>query len=436
MCLLDLLHRSCQREGLRLKVFHVNHGLRPESDAEALFVRAFSSHLDCDFAEGKLALAQGPSLEARARKARYEQLTALAQARGVDHLHTAHHLQDQIETVVMRLHRGAGAFGLRGIPSMRELAPNLTVVRPLIQVRKEDLHAYARERGIPHFFDQSNHNTRFLRNRVREEALPGLGPSRKSLEERILRCSEEASSVSDEVERFLNSQVFCVPKGAHWIAMRKRDLAQLPDRLRTELLKRILSRHRAFSSTPPSGKLLRAVLRGLYEVRGTQSVDGSMTLMIDPYFVGLRRAGNQDAADQDVELPALCATITEPTESDFESFRNNDSRCEEIRVDADKVIGRWSLASGRSLGAAYRPLNCAVTKSLKNLLAHPSIPKVARDSWPRLIDEEGVLQVPPHAPAQRVSLDGGTKRVLRVSFGRLFGTAAQILSRHENAEQA
>ncbi len=162
--LADALHQA----GLDLRLGHVNHGLRgAEADADAEFVRAFAEARGLPVEVARVApqaLREGrssrerPTLQEAARRARYDALACM----GDGPIATAHTLDDQAETVLLRLLRGAGPDGLAGIPEVSG-----RVVRPLLRVPRAEIEAYARRRGLRWREDSSNRSPAYARNRLR-----------------------------------------------------------------------------------------------------------------------------------------------------------------------------------------------------------------------------------------------------------------------------
>ena len=161
------------RAGLAPVAVHVDHGLRPDGDAEAAVVATVAARLGVPSRAVRVDVPAGPNLEARAREARYAALEREADAIGATAILTGHSADDLAETVVLNLVRGAGTSGLAGIPARRG-----RVVRPLLGVRRADLHAVAAEvagaAGVAPVVDPTNDDERFRRNWVRHTVLPLL----------------------------------------------------------------------------------------------------------------------------------------------------------------------------------------------------------------------------------------------------------------------
>lgn len=177
-----MLHalESLRRDlGADFGVAHVEHGLRgEESQGDARFVAELAAELGLPFYlhEARFAAARAKrfNLEAAAREERYRFFAALALEEGFCKVATAHTRDDQAETVLMWLVRGAGRKGLSGIPPVRALAPSVALVRPMIETSRAENLAYLARRNLVYREDSSNRDTSFLRNWIRRSLIPAI----------------------------------------------------------------------------------------------------------------------------------------------------------------------------------------------------------------------------------------------------------------------
>lgn len=151
----------------RIAAATVDHGLRPESAAEAAMVAKVCARLGIDHATLSVTLADG-NLQAEARTARYAAMEAWMGEQGIAALATAHHADDQAETLLMRLNRGSGVSGLAGVRAVSRLEGGALLLRPLLGWRRAELAAVVREAGLEAVDDPSNANPRFDRARLRQ----------------------------------------------------------------------------------------------------------------------------------------------------------------------------------------------------------------------------------------------------------------------------
>lgn len=177
MCLLHALHRLRRLFRIRLAVFHFDHGLRPGSDRDAAYVARQADRLGLPY-HGAVASdrpPRGASVEAWARLARYGALTQAAGDLGAGRAALGHTLDDLAETVLLGLARGGGLDAVAGMPAVTSIPPlGVTGVRPLIETTGVETRAFCRALRIRPRKDPTNLDTRFLRNRIRLEALPAL----------------------------------------------------------------------------------------------------------------------------------------------------------------------------------------------------------------------------------------------------------------------
>ncbi len=166
LALLLLAHASLPPGSIEAAT--VDHGLRPQSATEAAFVSEICEGFGIPHETLKVTLAKG-NLQGEARRARYGALEEWARRRGLVAIATAHHADDQAETLVMRLNRGSGVAGLAGIRP-RGVGPpgGLALVRPLLDWRREELAQIARQAGLDPVEDPSNKDPRFDRARIRQ----------------------------------------------------------------------------------------------------------------------------------------------------------------------------------------------------------------------------------------------------------------------------
>jgi tRNA(Ile)-lysidine synthase len=182
------------RWSLTLSAACVDHGLRPESGAEARLVadRAAALGIACEIVRVDLGGARPAhvSLQTAARQARLGALELVASRAGADAVALGHTADDQAETILFRIVRGTGLAGLAGIPYRRP-----PFVRPLLDVRRAEVLRYLTRRGLPFVDDPSNRDPRFARSRVRHEWLPFLSRENPRLVEALLRLADEARTL-------------------------------------------------------------------------------------------------------------------------------------------------------------------------------------------------------------------------------------------------
>lgn len=194
VALLGALAGLAEEFGVSVCAAHFNHGLRgDESLRDQHCAENVARRLGIDLVVGQSsALDQGANLEARAREQRYAFLTRTAEGQSCTKIATGHTLDDQAETVLMRLLRGSGPEGLAGIQPVRDGR----IIRPLIECSRAEVLAFLHAADLPFCQDSSNRDLRFLRNRIRHEVMPLLESIQPAAKRRLAAAGQ---LVTDEV---------------------------------------------------------------------------------------------------------------------------------------------------------------------------------------------------------------------------------------------
>lgn len=189
-----------KRNQIKFSIAHCNFGLRgAESDEDESFVKDYAKEFSIPFYTERydtkgLAKQNKTSIEEEARNLRYHFFARLSEELKIDAFLTAHHLDDQVETILMRIVSGTGIQGLQGIPAFRE--PNF--YRPLLQVSRKDIHSYVLENNIKYREDSSNEDLIYKRNMIRHNVLPKievLNPSYREAFVQIMQVSNEVNEL-------------------------------------------------------------------------------------------------------------------------------------------------------------------------------------------------------------------------------------------------
>ena len=215
MCLLDFMTRQ---PGFSVGAAHFNHRLREaEADRDEEFVRDHCGKRRIPFVSGSgdtrlLAEKEDLSIEEAARRLRYEFLNKAAEDGGYDAILTAHHADDNAETVLLNLVRGTGSAGLAGIPQVRG-----NICRPFLRIPRAELAAYAAAHGVPHVEDSTNDDPdAAARNALRSSVMPVLRQINPKCVENIARTSailREESDALESMARGLMNQIKELPDG-------------------------------------------------------------------------------------------------------------------------------------------------------------------------------------------------------------------------------
>ncbi|MES2261002.1 MAG: tRNA lysidine(34) synthetase TilS [Pseudomonadota bacterium] len=199
--LLHLAHAWAKENGVELTAFHIHHGISPNADAWLAHCERQCAQLGVAFEARHITLQvkEKSGTEEAARKRRYGALGALCREHGVKLLLTAHHQDDQAETVLLQLLRGSGTAGLSGMDAANAAPdllanPELVMARPLLPASRKQLAAYVAEHAIDYVNDESNDDPRYARNALRHTVMPALAASFPGFQERFARSAQHAQS--------------------------------------------------------------------------------------------------------------------------------------------------------------------------------------------------------------------------------------------------
>lgn len=237
-----LLHFLCRQPGFSVTAAHFNHQLRGEAgDADERFVRDCCAEWGVPLLCGRgdvrgAAKETGESLEEAGRRLRYAFLERSAEEGGFTAILTAHHADDNAETVLLNLLRGTGIRGLTGIPAVRG-----RICRPFLETSREELRAYAAAHGIPHVEDATNADPDAAsRNRLRCEVLPVLRELNPRAAEHICRTAEQLKEIDDLLEADAARRTAMAEAQKSRVTIPTEALAEAPACVRPRMLLRLL----------------------------------------------------------------------------------------------------------------------------------------------------------------------------------------------------
>jgi tRNA(Ile)-lysidine synthase len=402
--------------GLEPVAVHVDHGARATSAAEADVVAGFAERLGSGFASERVAVPPGPNFEARAREARYEALERARERLGATAVLVGHSRDDQAETVLLNVLRGAGVTGLAGMPARRG-----TIARPLLGVPRADLAAVCARLGLSPIVDPMNADTAHRRVWLRREVIPALeAGAARDLRAVLARQAAIARTDSDYLDALAEDLLAKAGSGLSSgldIAV----LAAGPEALVRRAVRMWLG-----APPPPAGHIedVLAVIRG--ERRAADLPGG----------VEVGRAGGRlnarhlqaaesppDVASLEVALPGAASGFGLELTSWVERaapVRWPDGRWTAV-LDAD-LAGDRAVLRQAAPGERFVPLGLVGHKTVTDALAEAGVPVQARATHPILArpgangaaeDPDGsALWVLGYRIDDRVRVSPGTRRFL------------------------
>lgn len=410
---------------------HVDHGVREDSAQNADHVKALGERLDVPVHVQRLEGLGDHPAEDRMRDLRYRAIAEIAQQVEAGTVLTAHHADDNLETVLFRLLRGTGPRGLAGIPESRWLVNDdrrCLLVRPFLRVRRNTLHGLLSRIGIPVYADSTNEDLSYARNRLRHETIPrlqkelgiGLDVALMTVASTARAATEILDAQARRVlaERSIRRSAACLHLDLR--SLKKDDSTFVAEALRmahvdlhpegTAPLQTFLERAMDLLAKPDGtrlagrgGLLVERTRKGLLLVDPTRAGAAPTTSQPLPWDTGRQRFGTTEWMVQAVEHP-LPPLVPSPQEAG--PFR--------ALLDPQEAPLPWSLRT-RKAGDRLQPLGAAYEMEVRRVMLSRHVPRYDRDRLPLLVDaNDRVLWVPGADLAEPVRLRLNTRRCVEV----------------------
>jgi tRNA(Ile)-lysidine synthase len=393
---------------LTLRALHVDHGINPRSRAWSRHCARVAAALGVPLTvrRARIARVPGESLEALARAARYR-ILARSLAPG-EALLSAHHQDDQLETVLLQLLRGAGVAGLAAMPVSAAFGPGV-LLRPLLHVGRAQLAHWAQRQRLEWVEDDSNAELHFDRNYLRAQVLPALRARWPAAARNVARSARHAA---EALELLAAQGAADAGRASVGAALSARVLRTLAPARRHNALRHWIARH-GYRAPPESRlqELAGALLRARADAHPSVAWDG----------VRVQRSGDL--------LALSSASATTPPRVQVWDWRAQrrcplaDSASLELRPDAhgpldlDRLPGLLNIATRRG-GEALRPRLGGPRRTLKRLLQETRLPPRERAQLPLLFDGPRLLAVADLWLDESVQAQPGSRRRARLIYRR------------------
>jgi len=426
MVLLHLLDACRQTFNLSLIVAYVNHGLRPtESEKEVHLIQNECERLRLPFELGTFNTKEFQkvgrfSLQEAARRLRFHFLEQILQKYGAQKIALGHHADDQVETLLLRLMRGAGLQGLKGILPIREGK----VIRPLLEIWRHEIETFAGKNNIPFLIDSSNLKEDYLRNRLRLSLIPLLEKEyQPNLKEVLLRTSailrEENDYLEKEAEKVYQNMVegkgdaltfqYPVYRSLH-PAMQWRVIQKMLKTIYGDEKEdvEISQTFRKLKQPPPSFVLefpLGICMEKKYE---TVSLGKKKVETIPPFEVELVSPGRTFIKELGREV------VTEEMDMRDQSGIPRVSS-ETVFLDYQVLQFPLRIRNFRP-GDRFQPLGVKGSQKVKEFFIDHKIPRFERSKIPLLVSGERIVWVVGHRIDECARISDETKRILKVSL--------------------
>lgn len=422
VCLLHIL-ASHFKDKFRVKISaaYIDHGLRPEDiPREIEFCKKLCETLSVSFYTLPInvkdfAKSQKMNLQEAARLLRYDALDQISVSIKANKIAVAHNADDQAETVLMRLLRGAGPAGLSGIPPVRK-----KIIRPLIEVERAEIERYLRENSLSYIVDPSNESLKYMRNRIRYELMPIV----KKISPQAIKIISKTAEILREENDYINIAVtktlmrlmsrksettvelFCNPMEVLNIVILRRALRAAIDTVRD-------LRGINFEHIEQIIKLIKNGKPGdrIYLPRGIRAIKGYSTLTItaeppkklsyyeisEPKTIFLKEAN-------------LILSFRQIPRAELQNFGDGKTT---FYVDKDKI--RFPLIiRGRKPGDYFYPFGFGRKKKLQDFFVDEKVPREERDAVPIVESNGEIVCIAGYRLDDRFKIDDNTKECLEI----------------------
>lgn len=423
---------------------HLNHGLRPEAEEDQLYVEQFATRLGVKFLANTVdttgyARKNQLSLEEAGRELRYSFLFEQAEAVGAKFVAVGHHADDQVETVLMHLLRGAGLDGLSGMVYRRQTQwhRNIPLLRPLLGIWRGEIEAYCDKNELQPRFDRSNLDTTFYRNRIRHSLIPELKTYNPQITTGLWKMSNTLSEDRELLEESVRAQ-YPLVLDMEWeggVQFMRTEFLQLPKAMQRRLIRKGVNRLwpdirdvgydevekvLGYVITPPKsgradlfrglGLLMEGDTFAILERENSLALPEGPQLAVDERLL-LEKPGSvksENGWQIRVEL------LSQRRYADVQLGNDDKGMC--AFVDAQKMSFPV-VVSGRGAGDRFCPMGMG-GKSMKvsDFMINEKIPAVLRERWPLIYSGGEVIWVPGCRIADHVRVTNDTAEIVKLSI--------------------
>jgi tRNA(Ile)-lysidine synthase len=425
VCLLDILQELEEELGIELVVAHFDHGLRPgEDEAENRFVESLAAALTLPFETKKADPAMGqasPSLEERARHARYQFLEEVKEKFSAQKIATGHNLNDQAETVLMRLLRGSGPSGLAGIPPCREEK----IIRPLIEITRGEIESYLELKGLTHMTDSSNLQACYLRNKIRLELLPHL----REYQPRIVELLGRTADI------MRNDEAWLAARAEAWVGksseVRGDGETRLPLSSFIILPEALKNRIIRYALKMTGGSLRRVSLRHIEAINQMAMGEKPQALVNLPNGIIAKKVYDRlvFTGTKDTRSEGFCYLLDGPGKFDLTALGRTISLTEMEKaalsgmgasrwcafLNADHLIYPLMIRNVRP-GDKFVPFGMSGHKKIKDFFMDLKVPSETRAQTPILFCRDIPIWVCGFRIDDRFKILPDTKKILKITF--------------------
>ena len=421
VCLFDILVKLRDKYNLKLFVVHINHSIRKEADIEQEYVRDLSKRFNVQFFYKKIdvkkvAESEKKSLEEVARNIRYREFFKIKADVNANKIAVAHNANDNIETMLMNLSRGAGIVGLCGIQE-----ENGDIIRPLLSITREEILEYVNSNEIKVFFDKTNSESEYTRNKIRNIIIPEF----IKINPNFIETASRSLSILEGQKNILLSMIdekykeVRLDKGV----LNKSKLLELPYELQLEVLRKGINEYNG-NLVDISFNNLNNAMNIISSSQSGRTIEIFPNLKIEISYDVLKfyNSDKEDVEfcyevnfDGETYIPELNKKIISKivNVSEVPSKFEDKNKC---FFDIEK-IGKKVYVRNKREGDSFLPTGMLGRKTIKKFFSDLKISSDERNKIPLIVTDDEVVWVIGYRSSRKFLKDKTTKEVIILEYG-------------------
>lgn len=385
MALVDMLLRIRDKFKLSLIVAHVNHNVREESYEEAKYLKEYCEMNNLIFETMTIEEYGDDNFHNEARNIRYNFFEALVHKYGANYLMTAHHGDDLIETVLMRIVRGSNLYGYSGFKKIVEMG-DYKIVRPLIHYTKEELERYVQNNNVKYYVDSSNDKDKYTRNRYRKYVIPFLKSEDVNVHDKFLKFSDELNAackfIDKERDRALDR---CLRDNV----INLDEFVKEDKFIQREILYYLLSEFYQDDLILVNDKHIELVLNLIYSNRANSFVNLPNEVVANKSYSMLElKRETLEITSYEIEFNNY---VLLPDNHVIEEVLDTDDNSNNVCRLNSKDVDLPLIVRTRKIGDRMRIKGLDGSKKVKDIFIDKKIKMDKRDSWPIVVDSKGKI---------------------------------------------
>lgn len=424
MTALDILANLSQDNKWELVVVHLDHSLREESADDAKFVenkcREYGVKYYIDrFKISKNALRKKLSIEEAARRARYNLFENIAKKENVNFVATAHNANDSAETFFINLIRGSGLTGLSGIPQKRSFFKNINIIRPIIFMSRKEILEYAEKRGIEWREDNTNKESKFDRNKIRNDLFPLMN---EMFGKDIVKTTNRASAIINSADRFIHSKLsgklqdIVVEASRNYVAIDARKLNLFEQFAKFELVSMVLNKY--FRLFDLVNSTIKGILNLTFSDPGAKfKIDDQLIAYMDRDVIyiykdvpkekvnlKINKNGSFDLLDKSIKLTRVTKKLVELNDDPNVQFFDADSLSDDL------------LIRNAEDGDRFMPLGMHGTMKLSDFMINNKIPLIKKKDILVLCSADDIVWVIGERISEKFKVEDDSLRIIKAEI--------------------